>query len=175
MGIQYGLDYLTIITLYAWFHLCNPVFNFAIVTPEARIWGDMFTFGASLELAVVANLAFLGAHSILMCAPVSRLFHVHVVLFMMAYMFCLVAQVVLWDEEKVQMSTNIQTLIVAVANGTDGSVGAVGVGTITSGFSTDTLKMVAAAPFVLFNFLLLPVALCAQAGMVSIKMIESAA
>ena len=144
--------YLLTITVCSLLCLPAPTFGYAIVTSEA-LWGNIFSFAASINHAVIVNVAFLGIHSLMMDVEASWLLNVHVVLFAGTYLLCLLMNFLLWEGQKLMWSTMIPVFVTA-RNGSSTAVA-----TMVTFDPPDELVTLVAAPTVLFNFVVLPFAL----------------
>ena len=157
--------YLAMITLFGMMYLPSPTFGYARVTSPDAMWGNVFSFLASTNHAVTVNTFALGLSALWKGSPASRLVHLHVVLFVGTYLILLLMNFLLWDSHTVEWSTVIPGYVfasatdVSVSGSTVAAVGAVaGQGFVTFSAPSELVTIVA-IPMVLFNFLLLPLAL----------------
>ena len=167
-----GQLYLAMVTLTGMSFMTYPAFGYAVVTTPSALWGNVFSFLATTNHAVIVNAFVLGLHALWKGASPSRLLHLHVVLFVGTYMLCLLMNFLLWDSNKILWSTAITGYVQAsytqVKNGDDVSISA-GKGFVAFDPPGDLVAIVA-IPVFLFNFVVLPVGL--RGGQMPCRMVS---
>ena len=160
-ALSSGQLYLAMITLAGMSSMGSPNFGYGVVTTPTALWGNVFSFLAATNHAVIVNTFVLGLHSLWKGVPASRLLHIHVVLFVSTYMIALVMNFLLWDSNRLEWSTAMTGYVPAsysqVKDGLDATATA-GAGFVAFNPPAELVGIVA-APFFIFNFVVLPLGL----------------
>lgn len=136
--------YLPLLTLFATLYLPSPSFPYAR-TSDPPLLGHMFSFSTATHHAVLVNMAVLGMYMLWKGASATRLLNVHVALFFFTYLVCLFINFLIWETPTISWN--------AVMTG----YWETGSGDFM--WSPSDIRTVVTVPFVLFNLVLLPLAL----------------
>ena len=157
--------YLSVVTLTALFSLPSPHFGYAIVTTPDATWGNVFSFVASANHAILINTAILGVYALYRDVPASRFLNLHVVLVGATYVTAMLMNFMLWDSHKLAWSTAIPGAVSSMDNLGNGTIAYAE--QLVVGFDPPAeLVTVVATPLIAFNLVLLPLALFASPSII---------